>query len=266
MEWPDMHTENLIDVKQVSLVLPAPTGVQCVLEDVSLSVEPGEFVCIVGPSGCGKTSLLRVLGGLLPPTAGTVSVAGKLLTAPRRDIGFVFQRANLMPWRTVEHNVMLPLEIRGIDNGDARSQAAALLDLVGLSGYQQAFPRQLSGGMQQRVVLARALIQDPLLLLMDEPFGALDALTRERMNLELLRIWSETQKTIVFVTHSINEAVFLADRVLVMNPAPGRIVAEFAVSLPRPRHLDMQWHDAFGGYVDAIREAIACSDGSCPPM
>ena len=261
-----MRTQNLIDVKQVSLVLPSPTGVQCVLEDVSLTVRPGEFVCIVGPSGCGKTSLLRVLGGLLPPSAGTVSVAGTALTAPRRDIGFVFQRANLMPWRTVEHNVMLPLEIKGVENGAARSQAAALLDLVGLSGYQRAYPQQLSGGMQQRVVLARALIQDPLLLLMDEPFGALDALTRERMNLELLRIWEETQKTVVFVTHSINEAVFLADRVLVMNPSPGRIVAEITIPLPRPRQLVMQWQHSFGGYVDSIRASIGCSDGSCPPM
>ena len=261
-----MLTDNLIETQQISLKFPAPTGIQCVLRDVSLSVKPGEFVCIVGPSGCGKTSLLRIMGGLLAPSAGTVYLAGKPLTAPRRDIGFVFQRANLMPWRTVEHNVMLPLEVEGVESGEAQVRASALLDLVGLSGYQKAYPKQLSGGMQQRVVLARALIQNPLLLLMDEPFGALDALTRERMNLELLKIWDETQKTVVFVTHSIHEAVFLGDRVLVMNPLPGRIVDEITVSLPRPRHLDMQWQDSFGGYVDRIRASIGCNESSCPPM
>ena len=145
-----MVIENLLEMKQVSLVFPAPAGEQCVLQDVSLGVKPGEFVCIVGPSGCGKTSLLRILGGLLPPSAGSVSLAGQPLTAPRRDIGFVFQRANLMPWRTVEHNVTLPLEIEGVETAKAREQAFALLDLVGLSGYEKAYPKQLSGGMQQR--------------------------------------------------------------------------------------------------------------------
>jgi NitT/TauT family transport system ATP-binding protein len=245
-------------------MLPSASGPFRVLEDISLGIKPGEFLCIVGPSGCGKTSLLRILGGLIAPTFGSVCLAGEPLTSPRRDIGFVFQRANLMPWRTVLHNVTLPLEVAGIDHSEARKRATELLELVGLSGQERTYPRQLSGGMQQRVIIARALIHNPLVLLMDEPFGALDALTRERLNLELLQIWRARQKTIVLVTHNIQEAVLLGDRVFVMNSNPGRVVDEVEVALPRPRDLDIQWQDSFGHLVDRIRDSIGCDESFCP--
>ncbi|HEY66109.1 MAG TPA: ABC transporter ATP-binding protein [Caldilineae bacterium] len=236
------------------------------LDDVSLQVCPGEFVCVVGASGCGKTTLLRVLGGLVPPTRGRILLGGEPVTAPRRRIGFVFQRANLMPWRTVLRNVTLPLEIAGVSRAEAEERARAWIRLVGLEGYERAYPRQLSGGMQQRVVLARALIHDPTLLLLDEPFGALDALTRERMNLELLRIWAVRRPTVVMVTHSIPEAVFLADRVLVMTGPPGRISHEIQVDLERPRTLQMMYDERFAALARRVRQAIGTlvNDGVGP--
>jgi len=226
------------------------------LEGVSLQVGAGEFLCIVGPSGCGKSTLLRVLGGLVRPTSGSVCLAGELLTAPRRQIGFVFQKANLMPWRTVLRNVTLPLEVRGLKAEEAGQQARELLQLVGLEGFENAYPHELSGGMEQRVAIARALIHDPAILLLDEPFGSLDALTRENMNLELLRIWQAKRKTVVMVTHSIQEALFLADRILVMSSRPGRIEATVAVPLPRPRRLEMLYGDEFGVLSRRVRQAI----------
>ena len=237
----------------------------CVLDDISLRVKQGEFLCIVGPSGCGKTSLLRILGGLLRPNEGSVRLSGSPLLSPSRNVGFVFQKANLMPWRTVLQNVTLPLEIEGLEFNEAARRASELLDLVGLRDYEQAYPKELSGGMQQRVTIARALALNPTVLLMDEPFGSLDALNRERMNMELLRIWETKRKTIVLVTHSVQEAVLLSDRVLVMNSRPGRIVEEVSISLPRPRHLDMQWQDSFGVFVDHIRRVIGCDESFCPP-
>lgn len=226
------------------------------LERVSFQVGAGEFLCIIGPSGCGKSTLLRVLGGLIEPTSGRVYLDGKLLTAPRRQIGFVFQKANLMPWRTVLRNVTLPLEIQKVEAVQARRQAEELLKLVGLEGFEDAYPHELSGGMEQRVAIARALIHDPAILLLDEPFGALDALTRENMNLELLRIWEAKRKTVVMVTHSIQEAIFLADRILVMSSRPGRIEATVPVSLPRPRRLEMLYLAEFGALSERVRQAI----------
>jgi len=226
------------------------------LGGVSFRVAPGEFLCIVGPSGCGKTTLLRILGGLARPTGGSVYLEGEPLTAPRRRIGFVFQKAALLPWRTVLENVTLPLEIQGVEAAEARRRAEELLELVRLQGFEGAYPHELSGGMEQRVAIARALVHDPAILLLDEPFGALDALTRERMNLELLRIWRAKRKTVVMVTHSIQEAIFLADRVLVMSPRPGRIEASFPVPLPRPRHLEMLYGDEFGALSRQVRGAI----------
>jgi NitT/TauT family transport system ATP-binding protein len=226
------------------------------LEGVSLQVGAGEFLCIVGPSGCGKSTLLRVLGGLVRPTSGRVYLGGELLTAPRRQIGFVFQKANLMPWRTVLRNVTLPLEVKGLKAEEAGQQARELLKLVGLEGFENAYPHELSGGMEQRVAIARALIHDPAILLLDEPFGSLDALTRENMNLELLRIWQAKRKTVVMVTHSIQEALFLADRILVMSSRPGRIEATVAVPLPRPRRLEMLYGDEFGALSRQVRRAI----------
>lgn len=207
------------------------------LGGVTLEVAPEEFVSVLGPSGCGKSTFLRIVAGLIRPTAGEVAVHGQRLDGPNPEVGIVFQSPVLLPWRTVLANVELQVEVRGLDRASHRREARRLLALVGLDGFEASYPYQLSGGMQQRVSLCRALIHNPRLLLMDEPFGALDALTREQMNLELQRVWMETKKTVLFITHSIPEAVFLSDRVLVMSPRPGRIDAEIRVGLPRPRTL-----------------------------
>lgn len=242
--------------EHISVTFPSPQGGLGALDDVSLKVGQGEFVCIVGPSGCGKSTLLRVLSGLLPPTGGQVYLREEPLSGPCGDIGIVFQKANLMPWRTALQNITLPLEIQGLDAAQARQRAVALIHLVGLEGFEQNYPHELSGGMAQRVAIARALIHDPEILLLDEPFGSLDALTRERMNLELLRIWQARRKTVVMVTHNIQEAIFLADRVIVMTVRPGQVTANLPVTLPRPRSQDLIYCDAFTGLARRIREAI----------
>ena len=224
------------------------------LQAVSLQVRAGEFVCLLGPSGSGKSTLLRIIGGLIASDSGTVRLDGELLTQPHPAIGFVFQGANLMPWRTVLDNVLLPVEVQqGQVSAADRQRAHDLLGLVGLQSFAHTHPHQLSGGMRQRVVLARTLLQRPRLLLMDEPFGALDALTRERLNLELLRLYAEHNMTVLMVTHSIAEAVFLADRVLVMSERPGRIVGEVAIDLPRPRQLAVMGSAQFGALTMAVR-------------
>jgi len=226
------------------------------LAEVTLDIAPGEFVTIVGPSGCGKTTLLRIMAGLQRPTSGAVHLLGRPVTGPSRSVGIVFQDPVLLPWRTVLDNVMLPVQVLGLDREIFRRRALELLALVGLSGFEGKYPHELSGGMRQRVSLARALVHDPALLLMDEPFGALDAMTREAMNLELQRIWQDSGKTVAFITHSISEAVFLGDRVVVMSPRPGRIADVLAVELARPRDLDLMASDAFGVYARKIRQAL----------
>jgi NitT/TauT family transport system ATP-binding protein len=226
------------------------------LDDVSLDVEEGEFLAIVGPSGCGKSTLLRLLAGLLRPISGSVRFRGEELTEPRREIGYVFQRANLMPWRTVASNIALPLEIAHVPGPEIDNRTEAMISLVGLEGFAGSHPAQLSGGMQQRVALARALIHEPTVLLLDEPFGSLDALTRERMNAELLRIWSLHQRTVVMVTHSISEAVLLSDRILVLTPRPGRVRAEFRVPLARPRSSAITSEPSFVHLTRAVRAEI----------
>ncbi|BCB75309.1 ABC transporter ATP-binding protein [Phytohabitans flavus] len=205
------------------------------VDDVTLRVEPGEFVAIVGPSGCGKSTLLRAVAGLVPPTAGSVTLLGQPVTRPQTDIGFVFQRPALLEWRGARKNILLQAEMRGLDRAWAARRADELIELTGLTGFERALPHELSGGMQQRVALCRALLHQPPVLLMDEPFGALDALTREQLNAELNRIWRETGTTILLVTHSIAEAVFLGTRVEVMSPRPGRIVSTLPVDLPVER-------------------------------
>ncbi len=226
------------------------------LDDVSIEIHEREFVTLVGPSGCGKSSLFRALAGLHPPTRGAVSFDGAPLSEPSAQIGFVFQKATLMPWRSVLENITLPLELAGMERQPAVARASALIDLVGLAGFGRAYPAALSGGMEQRVAIARALAPRPQVLLLDEPFGALDALTRERMGEELLRIWETEQTTVLMVTHSIGEAVLLADRTLVMSPRPGRIAAEFRIDLPRPRTLEMQYQARFGELARQVRQAI----------
>ncbi len=226
------------------------------LADVTLDVAAGEFVSIVGPSGCGKTTLLRVLGGLLAASSGSVELLGRRVAGPSRNVGMVFQDPVLLPWRTVLENVMLPVAVLRLDRRTHHRRALDLLGLVGLAGFEDKYPHELSGGMRQRVSLARALVHDPALLLMDEPFGALDAMTREAMNLELQRIWRESGKTVAFITHSIPEAAFLGDRVVVMSPRPGRIVDVVSIDLERPRDLDMLGSDAFGSYTRKIRRLL----------
>jgi len=243
-------------VEHLAHVYATPQGQVEALSDISFDVAPQEFVCVVGPSGCGKSTLLRLMAGLIKPTRGEVFIDGQPLTGPRRQIGIVFQRANLMPWRTVRDNVVLPLELAGVPREEAVRRADALIELVGLTGFEGARPRNLSGGMEQRVAIARALVHDPEILLLDEPFGALDAMTRERMGAELLRIWEASRKTVVMVTHNIQEAVFLADRVLVLSQRPGRVRATFDIPLPRPRDLAMQYGMLFGELAGQIRAAI----------
>ena len=252
---------DMIAVRQLSKHYTTGAAPVAALTDIDFTVRDGEFVSVVGPSGCGKSTLLRILAGLNPPTSGTASLAGSAITGPRRDIGVVFQSPVLFPWRDVLANVLLPADVQHLDRVALTHRAMALLALVGLQGFERRLPSELSGGMQQRVALVRALIHDPALLLMDEPFGALDAMTRETMNLELQRIWMERRKTVLFITHSVGEAVFLADRVLVMSPRPGRIVDTLAVDFPRPRTLDVMNTPAFGTHVARIRRALNAVGG-----
>lgn len=248
--------EAALVVRNLCLTFPdGETGLD-VLEDISFSVRSEEFVCLIGPSGSGKSTLLRVLAGLLMPTSGEVIFEGEPLIGPRREIGFVFQKANLMPWRSVLENITLPLELQHLPMDKAREQAQEMVDLVGLQGFEDSLPHDLSGGMAQRVAIARALVHDPRVLLLDEPFGALDALTRERMGAELMRIWQAHRKTVVMVTHAIPEAVFLADRVVVLSPRPGRVRLDLSIDLPRPRLEEIRYTPAFGTIAQRLRAAI----------
>ena len=223
------------------------------VSEATFDVEAGELVALVGPSGCGKTTLLKILAGLHPHDSGALRIGSPAQPFdPGRDVGMVFQQPLLLKWRRVLDNVLLPAEILHLPLAESRGRARDLLALVGLAGFEDKYPYELSGGMQQRAAIARALIHDPKLILMDEPFGALDALTREKMNLELLRIWSEARKTIVFVTHDITEAVFLGTRVIVLTAGPARMADNFRVELPHPRALHMKTHEAFGTYTCRI--------------
>jgi len=231
------------------------------LKDIDFTVPDCEFLSIVGPSGCGKSTLLKILAGLLPATDGEAALNGTPIDGPRQDIGVVFQSPVLFPWRSVLGNVLLPADVQRLGRDEMTKRAYDLLKLVGLDGFEKRYPWELSGGMQQRVALVRALIHDPALLLMDEPFGALDAMTRESMNVELQRIWLERRKTVVFITHSTAEAVFLGDRVMVMTPRPGQIGDFFRVDLPRPRALDVMNTEKFGTYVRRIRTVLNAGGG-----
>jgi NitT/TauT family transport system ATP-binding protein len=252
---------DVIAVRALRKEYATSRGPVVALDGIDLAVAEGEFVAIVGPSGCGKSTLLKILAGLSPASGGEVKLRDAVIRGPRRDIGVVFQSPVLFPWRTVLDNVLLPVDVQRLGREKNRSRALELLRLVGLGGFEHRYPWELSGGMQQRVAITRGLIHNPAMLLMDEPFGALDALTRETMNLELQRIWLERRETVLFVTHSIVEAVFLADRVLVMTPRPGRLLDRIDVALPRPRALDVTATPEFGGIVRRIRSHFRAGPG-----
>lgn len=226
------------------------------LSEITMTVGRGEFVSLVGPSGCGKSTLLKIVAGLLPPTAGRVYLEGERITEPRAEIGFMFQTSTLFPWRNVIRNISLPLEITGADGFDWEERIAEVIDLVQLNGFEQHYPRELSGGMQQRVALCRLLVSDPHLMLLDEPFGSLDEFTRERLNTELARITELQNKTTVFVTHNIPESVFLSDRIAVMGTTPGRILDMVQVDLPRPRVPSTRGRPEYNATVNRIREIL----------
>ena len=250
-----IRRHNVVEIEGVSKSFR--TGVTA-LQEVALDIRAGEFISLIGPSGCGKSTLLRIVGDLIQPTSGSVTVNGKTAHQARldHDYGIVFQDAVLYDWRTVARNVSLPLEMLGWDRARRRARVAEMLELVELTGFESSRPWQLSGGMQQRVSIARALSFDPPLLLMDEPFGALDEMTRERLNMELLRIWDKAGSTVVFVTHSIPEAILLADKVVVMTPGPGRLARVLTIDLPRPRTVELEFDTKFKAYSDEVRELI----------
>ncbi len=252
----------LLSASQLSMVFPNGHPGLPVLDRVNIDVRRHEFVSVVGPSGCGKTTLLRLLAGLLIPTSGRISFWGERLAHPRRRIGFVFQQSNLMPWRTVRKNIALPLEITDPTEATRDQRLESLVRLIGLEGFEDTYPSDLSGGMAQRVALARALVHEPDLLLLDEPFGSLDALTRERMGSELLRIWHARPATVILVTHSIQESLLLADRVIVLSDRPASVLLDQTVPLPRPRSLDMSYSKEFVELAAKIRSLLSTQDKS----
>lgn len=247
-------SEPLLSIRDLSVIFPNGNGGLKALDGVSFELHRQEFLCVLGPSGSGKSTLLRVIAGLVAPSAGEVIYSGHSNKKPR--IGFVFQQANLMPWRTIIDNITLPLDLENVPREESTRKALELIELVGLTSFEHNWPGELSGGMAQRVAIARALIHDPDILLLDEPFGALDALTRDRMGNELLRIWQARKKTVLMVTHSISEAVFLADRAIVFTPRPGSICLDTPIHLSRPRIEDMRYSCEFGESAYQIRSAI----------
>lgn len=249
---------NIIELRDVAKTYRAAGGREIVaLSPTHLDIRNGEFVSIVGPSGCGKTTLMNMMTGLLPPSQGTITFDGMAHGGPSAEISLVFQRPVLLPWRTILDNVMLPVEVLGYSpRGKYEARARELLAMVGLAGFENVLPKELSGGMQQRAAIARALVYDSRVLMMDEPFAALDAMTREEMNLELLRIWKLTGRTVVFITHNIPEAVLLSDRVVVMSSRPGRVREILDIDLPRPRTLSLMGEPRFGAYADHIRATL----------
>jgi NitT/TauT family transport system ATP-binding protein len=246
-----------VEIRGVGKIYSSPRGPVPALSDIDLDIREAEFVSVVGPSGCGKSTLLKLVAGLEDASSGTIHVGGRPLDGPPDHLAVVFQRDVLLDWRTILDNVLLSVEFLGRSNAQYRDRAMALLNRFGLAGFENRYPWELSGGMRQRASICRALLTDPQLLLMDEPFGALDAMTRDDLNLELARIWQETRKTLLFITHSIAEAVFLSDRVVMMGKAPGMIVDTIVIDLPRPRSLAVRESPAFTAYVAKIRHHFA---------
>ncbi len=251
----------LISVQDVLRVFTSGPKTVKALDHVSFDVDEGNFVSLVGPSGCGKSTLLKIVAGLLPATSGKIRVYHREVDAPLENVGMVFQSPVLLKWKSVIGNVMLPVEFARLERHSHLEKARSLIRLVGLEGFEEMFPYQLSGGMQQRVSLCRALVTDPNLLLMDEPFGALDAMTRDELDLELLKIWEEKRKTVLFVTHNIQEAVFLSDYVVVMSARPGRVLEKVRIDLERPRAMEMMSRSRFGEYTLQIRAMLASASG-----
>ncbi len=254
----------VVDLAGVTKIYETASGDRVhALKDINLTLDDGEFVSVVGASGCGKTTLLRIIGGLEEKYGGELTLHGRAAaSSSRQNVGIVFQDANLLPWRNILQNVLLPTQVLRLDKRASIARAQELIALVGLKGFENKYPFELSGGMRQRISIARALVHDPSVLLMDEPFGALDALTRETMNAEVLKIWEATGKTVFMITHSIAEAVFMSDRVVVMSPRPGRIIAERRINLPRPRNLDLLSDEKFGSYTREIRHLLDSSGSS----
>jgi NitT/TauT family transport system ATP-binding protein len=255
----ELSTGSSITVDRTSKTYRTGTGPVDALADVSFTIRAGEFVSLLGPSGCGKSTLLRIIAGLETATAGTVAIGGRVVDGPQIQLGIVFQSPLLLAWRDALSNVLLQAEARRMDRHKAETAARGLIASVGLAGFEHKWPRELSGGMQQRLAICRALLHDPALLLMDEPFGALDALTRDQMNIDLQALWRRGEKTVVFVTHSIPEAVFLSDRILVMSPRPGRVVLDAPIGLARPRRMRMRDTEEFAAYQKQIRTQFARS-------
>lgn len=248
--------EICADINDLSMTYASARGPIDALDNVNLKLREREFLSVLGPSGCGKSTLLKCLAGLEKPSSGSINLRGQTVKEPPEGLGVVFQRDVLLDWRTVVDNVLLPAELQGLDVAALRPAALNSLSNVGLDGFANRYPWELSGGMRQRASICRALLTDPDLLLMDEPFGALDAMTRDDLNIELARLWQEKQKTVLFITHSITEAVFLSDRVAIMSPNPGRIVDMIDVDLPRPRRLDVRETREFSGYITHIRALL----------
>ncbi|MCZ7658149.1 MAG: ABC transporter ATP-binding protein [Xanthobacteraceae bacterium] len=260
----DQRTVPAIATSGLGVVYRTVKGPLPAVESLDLAIDRGSFVSILGPSGCGKSTLLKIVAGIMPATSGSAEVGGVPVTGPRRDVGVVFQQPTLLPWRTVLDNVMVAARTQNLDRTESRARALELIRQVRLSGFEHSYPHELSGGMQQRVGIARALLHEPDVLLMDEPFAALDALSRERMALELLDFWSRSRRTVMFITHGIQEAVFLSDRVVLLSARPARVLEDIAIDLPRPRTLETLVDPKFVGYADQLRRALfaAAEEGS----
>jgi len=253
----DNDRRPILEVKQLSTIFQNIDDSQLlVLDEISFKVEECEFVCVLGPSGSGKSTLLRNLAGLIPHTSGKVLIDGEEISKPRSGTGIVFQNSNLMPWRTVIGNISLPLELKKLDLKESKDLSEELIKLVGLEGFEDSYPQELSGGMAQRVAIARALVQDPDILLLDEPFGSLDAITRDRMGAELLRIWNAKRKTVIMITHNIQEALFLADRIIILSNRPAKIILDMVVELERPRTEDTRYSAEFIKLEKHLRKTI----------
>jgi NitT/TauT family transport system ATP-binding protein len=251
--------ESALTISHLGVTYSTSRGPLRAIDDLSMEIGSGEFVAVLGPSGCGKSTLLQIVSGLLPATDGEVSLVGKKVNGPRKDVGIVFQQATLLPWKTVIDNVLVPIRVLGLNVASYRQRALELLAMVGLAGYESHLPRELSGGMQQRVAIARGLITEPALLLMDEPFSALDAMSRENMTVELQSIWLKNRTSVLFITHSIPEAVFLADRIIVLSGSPGKCIRNLRVNLPRPRDTDTMRSPLFNELCDELRSHFATS-------